>query len=312
VRASLIIATYNDGDLLIRTIGSVVENTAGLEYELLIADNASTDGSVNEARALFPLLRHIPNLASRGPSPTKHLAACQATGDVLVFLDGHGDAAPGAIERLVADVEELDGRALVLPRIAHLDPRAQVHAPGQVGQCQRMSLETLDQGEYARVRGFRQQGRYYESAALIGCGFAVARATYHALLGFDTDMRVWGSEDVDLGLKAWLMGYSVLHAPVPLLGHRFASIDSGYAVPPADVLANKLRMARKHFTTPVWDEWLQRAKARHGQAPFDEAFTIFESRRESAEREREFFMAHRVHDESWFTERFGLDWPKRS
>ena len=49
--------------------------------------------------------------------PTKDLGARHARGDVLVFLDGHCKPESGAIERLVADVEQLAGQAIVIPSI---------------------------------------------------------------------------------------------------------------------------------------------------------------------------------------------------
>jgi nitrogen fixation NifU-like protein len=43
----------------------------------------------------------------------------------------------------------------------------------------------------------------------------------------------------------------------------------------------------------------------------DAAWTLFETRRESVEREREYLLANRVHDEFWYAEYFHLPWPVR-
>jgi glycosyltransferase involved in cell wall biosynthesis len=49
MRASIIIASHNEGDLLANTIESCVETTAGMDYEIIVADDASSDGSAEAA-----------------------------------------------------------------------------------------------------------------------------------------------------------------------------------------------------------------------------------------------------------------------
>ena len=103
-----------------------------------------------------------------------------------------------------------------------------------------------------RLTLFDQRGEFYESPALIGCALAISRALYEELLGFDTGMKEWGVEDLDFGLKAWLMGSMVLNDPKALIGHRFRRAFDNYTVGAVHPLANQLRMARKHFTESVW------------------------------------------------------------
>jgi GT2 family glycosyltransferase len=72
--------------------------------------------------------------------------------------------------------------------------------------------------------------QYYKSPALIGCAFAVTRQLYEKLLGFDPDMRLWGVEDIDFGLRAWFMGHPVLLDPKTVIGHRFQTSFDNYPV----------------------------------------------------------------------------------
>ena len=50
MRASIVIAAHNEGDLLWRTVRSCIESTAGFGYEIVVADDASTDGSLETMR----------------------------------------------------------------------------------------------------------------------------------------------------------------------------------------------------------------------------------------------------------------------
>jgi hypothetical protein len=76
---------------------------------------------VEEVLRRFPRVRIVRHEERAGASPTKAHGAQQARGDVLVFLDGHTHPVRDAIWRLVKDVEELKGNAVVTPAIPALD-----------------------------------------------------------------------------------------------------------------------------------------------------------------------------------------------
>jgi hypothetical protein len=159
--------------------------------------------------------------------------------------------------------------------------------------------------------------RLYESPALIGCALAIGRGLYQELWGFDAAMRSWGVEDIDFGLKAWLLGYPILHDPQALVGHRFRQAFDNYDVPPADLLANQLRFARKHFTSAVWSQWVESCRQRnqgplpgHPEGLWARAWSVFEEGRESVEQERQRLHSRRTRDEFEYAAKYGLDWPR--
>lgn len=317
LRASIVIASLNEGDRLWKTVQScieTIEEDGG--YEVVVADDASNDGSIEELRQRFPHVRVFAHAERRGVSPTKDLGARSSCGAVLVFLDGHCKPEPGAIARLVEGVEALDGQAIVTPRVAALDPERWQNNPGQIGYGYRIDLEQFDCGwiglEQMQTFPGSAGRRFYESPAFIGCCAAMSRELYERLWGFDPGMHVYGLEDLDFGLKAWLMGHPVLHDPEPVIGHRFRASFDNYSVPMEHILVNQLRMARKNFSDPVWDEWVQRCRARQPEWLWELAWKIFTEGRESVERERAYLLANRVHDEFWYAVRFGLSWPRRA
>lgn len=318
--ASLILSAYNEGPLLTRTLSACTETIGDLDYEVIIADDASTDRSTEMLAEEFPMARIERHPVRRGASPTKVLGARQARGDVLVFLDGHCKPEHGAIERMVSTVRMLDGEAIVTPAIAALDPVSWRNAPNQIGHGYRFNLSTL-RCAWEPMEAMAQAGEaggltLYESPALIGCAFAVSRELYERLWGFDAHMRSWGVEDLDLSLKCWLMGSRVLHNPEAVVGHRFQDSFT-QSVSPADVTTNELRLARKNFTETVWSAWVEaRRSATPGaldgavEGVWARAWHMFESDRASVEQERRHLMARRPRDEFWYAERFGLKWPR--
>lgn len=309
MRVSLVIAAHNEGDLLTRTVRSCTETATDLDYEIVVADDHSTDGCVEKVCAEFPAVRVVGHEQRRGCSSAKDLGARTATGDVLVFLDGHCKPERWAIERLVHTIERVEGRAIVTPRVPALDTQTWQNSDSAIGFGYGLNLRDLS-CHWIPLRDMKEENRLYENPALIGCCLAMTKELYTTLWGFDRDMVDWGVEDLDLGLKAWLMGYSVLHNPYACIGHRFRGSFDNFSVADEAIPINQLRMARKNFTERVWQEWCEQLRERESEV-WEKTWEGFSRTRESTEREREYLLAHRVRDEFWYAEEFGLDWPAR-
>jgi hypothetical protein len=145
----------------------------------------------------------------------------------------------------------------------------------------------------------------------------VHRELYDDLRGFDPHMLSWGVEDLDFGLKCWLMGHPILHDPQALIAHRFRQKFDNFDVPVEMLVHNQLRMARKNFTEGVWRDWVERCRHRnagglgeHPEGLWAAVWELFQSRRPSVESERSHLLSRRVRDEFWYAERFGLAWPR--
>lgn len=272
MRTSLVIAAHNEGTLLLRTLESCFQTIGNLDAEVIVADDASTDGSIEEVRHLFPetvITRHEKRL---GASPTKALGANAATGDVLIFLDAHTKPEFSSLARLAQTVAETSGSAIVTPKILSLETKGWHNDDAASGHGYKLDLRTFD----CEWLGLDQLSRtvtdgriLYESPSMIGCAFAISRKLYLELRGFDRYMHSWGLEDLDLGLKCWLAGYRILHDPSAVIGHRFRSSFDNYHVPPEHIIANQLRMARKNFTESTWNVWVAAAAYYHADRHLD-------------------------------------------
>ena len=319
MRASIIIASYNEGEALCHTVDSCVNSSAGLEYQIVIADDASTDSSANDALARFPEIRLVRHGERQGISPARVSGARAACGDVLIFLDAHTKPEFGSLKRLVEDVEEADGEVIVTPAIATLDVQTWISDVSRLGNGYGMQLETLERcwlalnEMQATTIG---QRHVFETPAAIGAAMAISRTLYVKLLGFDADMKYWGVEDLDISLKCWLMGYRVVHDPIAIVGHRFQSTFNNYDVPIEHVVVNHLRMARKNFTDAVWAQWLDgycdqkfRTMCDNPRHVWNLARVLFAGGRRSLEQERRCLQKHRLQDEFRYAAKFGLVWP---
>jgi GT2 family glycosyltransferase len=313
MRASLVVASHNEGDLLWKTVKSCVETMDGLDCEIVVADDASDDGSVDRLLERFAPARVVAFPSRRGVSPTKDLGGRSARGDVLIFLDGHCKPEPGAIERMIEAVEGWDGAAVVTPRVASLDIDTWELFPGRVGdgfwtEMQSFRMGWLRTDQLDAVEGPDGRG-YFRQPSLIGCCLAVSRSLYERLRGFDTGMLSYGSEDIDFGFKSWMMGHPMVLDSEAVVGHRFRKKATTYSAPLDHGLLNVLRMARKMFGEDAWNDWVPAYRAVVPPDLWSAGWNLFKETRDDIEQERDYLMANRVHDEYWYAADFGQMWP---
>jgi glycosyltransferase involved in cell wall biosynthesis len=168
MRASILIAAHNEREALLNTVRACRERSAGVDCEIVVGDDASADGSAAALAKEFPSVHVARHEQRQGVSPTRQLAARQAQGEAFLFLDAHCNPEPGAIARLVNDVRETGGDALITPKIPALDAARWKNTTQQVGHGYRLELERFDLGTTrpgpfsSRPSRRRQdQGRHY-------------------------------------------------------------------------------------------------------------------------------------------------------
>lgn len=307
MRTSFIIASYNDGELLANTVASVYETFGHAHPEVIVSDDGSVDNGSDDCLARFPEVRLIRQSERSGPSPAKDRAARLAAGDAFVFLDAHCKAEAGAFAELVENVRRRPSTVFV-PEVPALDVENwnnKLHQSGCGAKLDLVSLRT----PWAKPGELPAEDGFVLSPGLVGCCAAMSRSLYFKLLGFDQDMRFWGAEDADFGLKVWLSGGEVLCVTKVFVGHRFQARFDRYEVPHEHVLANQMRMAYKNFAVENWRAWLNRRRDEADRDVWEAAWRVFCERRGSVEVERMALSRSRVRDECWFARKFGLPWP---
>lgn len=112
---SAVIPAYDEGD----TIASVVRDAQSHADEVIVVDDASTDGTAEEAASAGAVVVRQPE--NRGYIPAIKLGFQRASHDIVVTLDGDGELPPSAIPRLVAPIVE--GRADMVQGARRRPPR---------------------------------------------------------------------------------------------------------------------------------------------------------------------------------------------
>lgn len=285
---SVILPAHNEGQNLVDTVGYVLQNSGDVDLEVIIVDDGSDDGSPAAALAHYgtaPL--RVARGAGLGIARARNLGAAQARGQVLVFLDAHCYVPPGWLSPLTAAADRA-GVGMVGPVFAGIH-EITTRACGITWQD--ASLENVWLPPPANVA---------EVPFHIGACQALPAAVFHDVGGYDEGMTRWGSEDIELCLRLWLLGYRVLAQSASLVFHLFRPRHP-YAVDVSQALYNKLRLALSHF-----DEARLARALRPLMAYPDFSCSLARAFLDDTLSHRACLFARRQHNMDWFCAYFGI------
>ena len=216
---TVVMLTYNRWDLTkeaLRLLADVTEP----RYEVVIVDNASTDGTLDELDRVegARILRNPRNL---GFGPANNQGLAMARGRYLLLLNSDAWVRPGWLEPLI-DVADADpGVAAVAPKLVYPDGRLQeagsiIWRDGRVRQYG--DGDRPNRPEY----NFRRTVDYASAACLL-----VRRSAFTAIGGFDPRFAPVYYEDVDLCLALAANAGRVVYQPRSVVEHVRGASSSG-------------------------------------------------------------------------------------
>ena len=134
---SVCIANWNCRELLRACLESLQDQPQGLHLEVIVVDNASTDGAPDMVAREFPEVLVLRNDDNRGFSRANNQAALKARGRYLLFLNNDTVVPPGTLRRLVDYADRH-------PEVGMIGPRLRDgHGQFQVSYRQRPTMAAL-------------------------------------------------------------------------------------------------------------------------------------------------------------------------
>ncbi len=109
---SIIIPLYNKEPIIERTVRSVLSQSF-VDFELIIVDDGSTDGSVNVVNSLRDCRIRLIRQKNGGPGKARNTGALYAKGNWILFLDADDELMPGALELFDSLIKKSDGTELI-------------------------------------------------------------------------------------------------------------------------------------------------------------------------------------------------------
>lgn len=256
---SVLIVSYQTRALTLEAIASALAQT-GPTIEVIVVDNASTDGSAQAIADRFAEVTVLAQTRNLGFARACNLAARRARGEYLLLLNPDTCACPGAFAALTDAARRrpqagIWGGRILDPR-GHPDPRSCAGRPSLWSVLsQAAGLATL----WPQSRLFNPEAlpgwardSLREVAVVVGCFLLIRRDFWHALGGFDPAYFMYG-EDVDLCLRAARAGARPLITPDAVIVHA-AGASQPQTAREVQVLAGRIRTLRRHL--PRWQQGL--------------------------------------------------------
>lgn len=208
---SVIIVNWNARDLLQRCLQDVYGTTEGLAFEVILVDNASTDGSVEMVRGEFPQVLLIENRENVGFARANNQAIRESQARYVLLLNSDAFLTGKAVHNMIEVLEANLGVGIAGARLVFPDGQPQLsHGPLPTIYSEFMSLFGLD--KYLPRRNQDPSITFVETGTVVGACLMVRRSMLDQI-GLLDENYFFFSEEVDLCRRAHRVGWKVVHVP---------------------------------------------------------------------------------------------------
>lgn len=255
MKLSIIIVTFNTKTLTSRCLESIIKiykkELQNGEYEIIVVDNASTDGSVNEIKNQFASWRTkiknlsvIENKENMGFSAGNNIGAKHAKGENLLFLNSDCILQDDGLLRMVDTISSDKSIGILGGKLMNNDGSEQLSA-GKFYSLKYVLLMLL---------GFEKMGLFRFSPKdlrpvdwVSGACLMIKKDIFKKLQGFDENIFMY-MEDMELCFRVKKLGLKVIFFSDIKIKHlSFGSSSRSFAV--QSIYKGLLYFYKKHKTT---------------------------------------------------------------
>ena len=216
LRVAVVIPAYNRSELLARTLASLAQQPDTSTFEVHVCDDGSDEdirGVVESVDGLDISYHHQPH-DGFGAGRARNLGAAHANADILLLLDSDCMVPPDFVERHRAWHGSSATSVVIGSRSNPPDETS-----GEVEHYRSQLLR--------RSAGLQHGGEAFR--AFVSSNISLPLAFFRELGGFDERFRWWGSEDSELGWRAWQAGATFVFDPTLEIDHQL-DLDSAGGV----------------------------------------------------------------------------------
>jgi len=229
---SILIVSWNTKELLLQCLRSITADLQGFEYQIVVVDNASVDGSVQAVKGGFPSASIIENESNIGFAAANNRGLKYCAGRYVLLINSDVVVKEGCIEALWDYMEKNKDVGLLGPKVLNADLSIQESCRAFPtiwnSLCRAFALDTA----FPKSRLFGGQlMRYWahdETSpvdVLSGC-FWMARQEALQIVGPLDERFFMYAEDKDWCKTFWERGWKVVYHPKAQAIHFSAASSS--------------------------------------------------------------------------------------
>jgi len=261
MKLSIIIVNYNTGPVTRACIESILKQKLPFKFEIIVVDNDSSDESVVYLRSDFPEITVIANERNMGLAAGNNTGIARAQGAYYLILNPDVIVLPGALENLVAYMEEheqvgMAGGQLLSPNgtiqascYRFYTPLTIVYRRTPLGKTMRGKSEVarflMKDFDHKTVR---------DVDWLMGACLMLRANAVNDVGGMDERYFMY-FEDIDWCRRFWEAGWRITYLPSAQLSHYHQRSSGGGIL---GILTN--RIAREHVVSAIKYFWKYRGK----------------------------------------------------
>jgi GT2 family glycosyltransferase len=254
MKLSVVIICWNDSKVILDCIGSVYEQTGGFDYEIIVADNASADGSVEAVKSRFPNVRIVQNPENGGFGKGNNAGIREALGEYVLILNPDTIIRNRAIEKLVAYAERFPEAGALGCRILNVDGSVQLTAhplPTRWTSLVKALALRWPSHLFPGYPGDSYPGwdgaRDRSVGFLAGCCILARGPLLQEFGGFD-ERFFHQFEDADLCRRIWDSGHPVMFFAGAEITHIGGQARGTYSIPmEIEIERNRYRYFDKYY-----------------------------------------------------------------
>lgn len=236
---SIIVVNYNGGSLIAKCIESVVRFTD--DFELILVDNGSTDGSDLAIAASHPKIVILKNRSNIGFSRASNMGILHARGPWIILLNPDTTVTPDWLGNLSECMKSSPRHGIATPKLMRPDGTIMDEA----------GLNFDFSTGYTRGRGAGEvdNGQFNGRREIPSCSFACAmirRDVFKEIGLLDEKMFLY-YEDVDFCLRARIAGWKVIYCSESLVYHTRGGLTPRSSVFRRNAIAYRLRIMLKCY-----------------------------------------------------------------
>lgn len=245
---SIIVLNHNGRTFLLKCFDSL-KKLSYSNYEVIMVDNASTDGSVKYVRSIFPWVKIIQSDFNVGFTGGNNLGCKVASGKYLVFLNNDTFIDSAWLDELVGIMEGHQNVGIAQSLILDYETM-------KVVQCAGLYLLRECGWTWAFCRNMpwdmflkRYDFQTIDIFAGFGASIIVQKKLFEEIGGFDDEFFIY-SEETDLSWRVRLKGYNVVLASKSLVYHKLGGFMSktGLRLSEFHRIKNVIRMLLKNYS----------------------------------------------------------------
>ena len=210
-KISIIIVNYNGKELLQKCLESLFK-TDYENFEVILVDNNSTDGSIEFVTKNYPKIIVIKLDSNKGFAEPNNVGAKIAKGEHLLFLNNDTVTSSNFISEMVKVLQKDEQVAICQSLL--LRPNGDVDSSGDF--IDKIGIVYNSKTKIDQIK---------EVSSARGACMMIRKKIFDKLGGFD-EKFFFSFEDVDLGWRSWILGYKVVIAPNSIVYHSVGKTSS--------------------------------------------------------------------------------------